>query len=622
MRAPSFFHLLKAALFSVALAAPLHAADAPPTADALLDAAKQATGGSAWDKIVTWHEVGKGSAGGLKGTYESWMELPTFHNTSSFVLGPMSGSSGWNGTKAWTTDSSREVRVETSDEAISQAIQDGYRSSYTFFFPGRYADQREYAGTRQADGKTFDAIKITPHGTDPFEVWFDRATHRIDREVQLIGSHPQTFLLKDYRPAGGILVPHTFIQRIGNDPKFDIVFNFDTIVFSGPEDPSRYAPPPPPANSAQWPAGQDSVTFPFHLRNNHIYLLASINGQKPTPFMFDTGATNVLELDTAKKMGIKVEGALPSSGFGDKIEASGLAKVKSVSIGGLSLPDQVFGTEDSPGWAAIEGTPSGGLLGYEFVKRAVLTIDYAKQTMTFTKPEKFRPPAGVTPIAFTFSEHIPMLPGTLEGAPGQFELDTGSRGALTVSTPYAKANDLVARTHATITGTTGYGVGGPVKSLLGRADQLTLGAITVRSPIVEFVLNESGGGNETHTAGNIGGDVLKRFTVTLDYGNRLVYLQPNASNDTPEVFDRSGLWIARAADGAIEIADVTTNSPAAKLGLVTGDEILAINDKAAKDIQLYDLRETFKGPVGTSFVLKVKSKSGTKTVTLVLADQV
>jgi membrane-associated protease RseP (regulator of RpoE activity) len=215
-----------------------------------------------------------------------------------------------------------------------------------------------------------------------------------------------------------------------------------------------------------------------------------------------------------------------------------------------------------------------------------------------------------------------MLTGTLDGAEGQFELDTGSRGALTVMKPFAEANQLVQKTHATVSGTVGYGVGGPAKALLGRGGKFVLGPVTVESPVLELEVNASGGGNETHTAGNIGGDILKRFTVTLDYANRLVYFQPNAGNDTPEVFDRSGLWIARAKDGAIQIADVTTSSPAAKIGLVTGDEILSVNGKAAKDVQLYDLRTDFKGPVGTPFTLQIKTKSGEKTVTLVLADQV
>ena len=155
---------------------------------------------------------------------------------------------------------------------------------------------------------------------------------------------------------------------------------------------------------------------------------------------------------------------------------------------------------------------------------------------------------------------------------GQFEVDTGSRGALTIMSPFAKANGLIAKDHATIRGTVGYGVGGPATALLARAGKLVLGNASVDSPLLEIVTNKTGGGSEMHTAGNIGGDILKRFTVTLDYANRRLWLQPNGPASQPEIFDRSGLWIMRAKDGGILVSDVTTQSPAAKLSLATGDE--------------------------------------------------
>jgi hypothetical protein len=387
------------------------AAESADKAEALIDAAKQAMGGPAWDQAVTWHETGKVTAGGLSGSYESWEDLTSLHNTGGYVLGPDSGSSGWDGKQAWTTDSSKEVRIETSGETVAQALQDAYRSGYGFFFPRRFPAMRDYVGTRKDNGKTFEAVKVTPAGAEPFEVWFDPSSHLIERVVQLTGGHPHSFLLSDYSRFNGFLLPKKTIDRVGGDAKYDTVSSVTAIVLTGPEKPGRYAPPPPPPNTAQWPAGKDSVTVPFRLLNNHIYVEASINGNAPLPFVFDTGATDILQASAAKSLGIAVEGALPGSGAGDKMEDFGFAKVKSVSLGGLTLPDQLFGTETSPAWVQIEGVDSSGLLGYEFVKRAVLSIDYAQHTMTFTKTEAFHPPANAAAIPFTFQSHIPMVTG-------------------------------------------------------------------------------------------------------------------------------------------------------------------------------------------------------------------
>jgi Aspartyl protease/PDZ domain len=614
-------------LVLAALAVPAAAAEppaAPPAAtpQALIDAAKQAMGGPAWDKAVTWHETGKVTSGGLAGTYENWEDLTSQHDSDSYVLGPASGSAGWDGKQAWTTDSSKEVRIETSGEAVAQAVQDAYRTGYGFFFPQRFPAAIEAAGERQADGKTYPALKVTPKDAEPLEVWFDPATHLVDRVVQLTGAQPHTFILSQFAAFDGVLIPRKTIDRVGGDPKYDTVTEIGMLTLGGPEQAGRYAAPPPPPNSAQWPAGKTSVTLPFHLFNNHIYVDASINGKPPLPFVFDTGATDIIQTGAAKKLDIKVEGALAGSGFGDKIEDFGLATVKSVSLGGLTLPDQVFGTETSPGWVAVEGADSQGLLGYEFVKRAVLTIDYAKQTMTFTKQDSFHPPQGATAIPFTFNGHIPMLAGTLDGAPGEFELDTGSRGALTVMHPFAESNGLIGKYHATRSATVGYGVGGPSKALLARAGKLTIGSVTIDAPVTEIVTDKGGAAESARTAGNIGGDLLKRFTVTLDYAHQTLWLQPNKLASKPEVFDRAGLWIARAPDGGIDVADVSTESAAAAIGLVTGDEIVSVNGKPAKNVALYELREQFKGATGTKFTLAVKGKAGERSLTLTLADQV
>ncbi len=355
-------------LLFAALCASARGAENLDKANALIEAAKQAMGGAAWDGAVTWHETGQVTAGGLTGSYESWEDLQTLHSSGSFVLGPVSGSQGWDGKQAWSTDNTKEVRIEISREAVAQAIQDAYRSGYGFFFPERFASTREYVGPRQAKGATYEAVKVTPEGAEPFEVWFDPASHLIEREIQLTGTVLHAFILSDFSHFDGILAPKRTIDRVGNDPKYDTVNTVTSVSLAGSQPASRYAPPPPPPNSAQWPARKDSVSIPFRLLNNHIYVDASIDGSAPLPFIFDTGATDILDVSAARKLGIRVEGALPGGGFGDKIEAFGFAKIKSVSLGGLMLPDQVFNTVNGANFIAVEGADAAGLLGYEFVK--------------------------------------------------------------------------------------------------------------------------------------------------------------------------------------------------------------------------------------------------------------
>lgn len=608
------------AIAILAFAATNAAAQQAPDPDALIAAARAASGGAAWDRIAGWVEHGTISAGGLSGTYDAIADFPARLQALSYVLGPDHGRQGWDGHAAWSTDSSGQVRAETSREAEAAAIQSAYLATSGVFFPARSPAQRAYAGKRVADGVTYDAVKITPQGAEPVEFWFDPKSHLIVREIQLTGAQPQTSILSDFREEAGVRVPGRTIVRVGGNPKYDVVTTVSAAV-SQPVPAARFAPPPPPAYDAAFPGGRSAVTVPFRLINNHIYLQASIDGRPPQSFVFDTGATNFLDRAHAKSLGVAIAGALPGGGFGSDISAVGLAKVASVSIGGLTLHDQVFAANDSTAWITLEGEDSAGLLGYEFAKRAVTTIDYAAGTITFTRPDAFTPPAG-TPIPFTFDAHIPMVEASVDGVQGEFEIDTGARSALTLMHPFADAHGLAAKYKATRIATTGYGVGGPSRALLARPGVLTIGPVSLANPVADLVMDTGGAAAEARTAGNIGGDILKRFTVTLDYGHQRLWLVPNALAAEPDIFDRAGLWITRAPGGAIAIADISKGGAAEQAGLAVGDAIQAVDGTPAKDIPLYTLRDSFKKAPGTAFRLSVTGKGGARTMTLRLADQV
>ena len=118
---------------------------------------------------------------------------------------------------------------------------------------------------------------------------------------------------------------------------------------------------------------------------------------------------------------------------------------------------------------------------------------------------------------------------------------------------------------------------------------------------------------------NVGGAVWKRFTMTLDYRQLTMTLTPNADFDTPDHWDRSGVYLIN--NGAITILDVRPGTPSAKVGLAKGDVITSINGSSA--LSLSRVRNVFLGEPGTLVHLVVKSKDGaTRAVDLKLADYV
>jgi PDZ domain len=588
-------------------------------ADQLLAEAKQATGGGAWDAIISWHEAGTMTSGGLSGSYEGWIDLPGARRAVHFNLGALSGSRGWDGQAGWSADASGQVRRDDGGEAMADARQDAYDSALAYWFPERMPAERVYAGERREDGETYDAVKLTPAGAEPFEVWIDRNTHRIGRAVQLTGSHPETEIYSDFRKIDGVLVPFQ-VRDTSGDRQFDTTSTASRIEFNQPIRDGTFEPPAPPPSDAFFPAGSDRVTLGFDLVENQIYLPVRLNGGASITALFDTGSLDVLDRDAAKRLDIRQDGALPGEGFGTDIAAFGVAKIKALDVGGLTLADQLFYTMAIAPGGGPDAMLAESAIGYEVAKRAVTVIDYARQEISFIDPSRFRPAADAVPIKFKFDGHIPVIDASVDGIAGEFEIDTGAWSSLIVMRPFAETHDLAGKYHATREVVAGSGAGGDVRGLLFRPKSLKIGSVEIAAPMGDLLLDKRGAGADPLVAGNIGGGILRRFTVTLDYGHQLLYLEPNSDFAAPDMVDRSGLWLARIGRNAFAIEAITPGSPAARAGLAVGDRIIAINDNPVAAMSGPALRDKLRAPADTIVTLTIKHGFQTRNIALKLED--
>src|SRR5205807_4785622 len=72
-----------------------------------------------------------------------------------------------------------------------------------------------------------------------------------------------------------------------------------------------------PVASLHFPEGKKSVTFPFELIANGIYLPMRVNGKGPFAFELDTGSFNsIVASELAVEMGIQTAGTTTGSGAG------------------------------------------------------------------------------------------------------------------------------------------------------------------------------------------------------------------------------------------------------------------------------------------------------------------
>lgn len=582
---------------------------------------KQAMGGNAWDSLRTTHVHIKIKTGGLDGTGESWSDLRTGRSRSRYELGPIRGEDGFDGATVWSKDRSGQTRPEQGGDEREGAADEAYRTCMGYWFPDRWPAKVEPAGEKREGARTFQVLRITPERGRPFEMWIDAKTWLIDRTVEKAAMETRTTFLSDYGEAKGVKVP--FEQRSTNgEERYDQFVSIESIEFDVPVEDSFFAMPASAPPDFAFGSGITSTVVPFELINNHIYVDVRLNGRGPFRLLCDTGGANVVTPTLAKELGLEAQGALQGRGVGEKSEDVGFVTVDTLQIGDVGIAKQLFAVFPLESFSNIEGVPQYGLVGYEIFKRFAVRVDYENRLLTLTDPAAFTYEGKGTVVPFQFNGHIPQVEGSVDGVPGKFDIDTGSRSSLSLLGPFVERNGFEAKLRPKFSCVTGWGVGGAARGRVARAGTLKLGDVTIESPVTELSLQKKGAFTDPYVAGNVGAGVLKRFNVVFDYRNQRIVFEPNANAAKPDVFDRSGMWVNLAGD-AFEVVDVTAGAAAEKAGLEVGDRIVAVDGKAASKMTLPELRARFRAdPPGTTIPLTVERKGKKLKLKLVLQDLV
>ena len=343
---------------------------------------------------------------------------------------------------------------------------------------------------------------------------------------------------------------------------------------------------------------------------NGIELQAKFNGQGPIDLIFDTGSANIMSASLAKKLGLTVAGTGRLDGGGGSVPAKG-AMVDRVQIGGVTLRHQLFIVIDAPSGQVDDFA----FVGDQWLQRLPVRIDFDRQRITFYNPRYFNPPSKDPFIPVHFEGNAVIGEASVDGIPALLVIDTGSIYSLFLDSPFVKEHDLVHRYSAMIQGYAGRGWGGAESGFYTRVDALQFSSFTVKRPVA-VLLDDTQGSGASHLAGTVGLRILKRFTLLFDCPNGRLYMEPSASYNKPDIFNRAGLVIDADQEQA-RIMMVIPHSPAAKAGLETGDIITQIDGVAPTDASLTN---AFERPTGTRVRLTVVHSGAVRIVSCLLQD--
>lgn len=351
------------------------------------------------------------------------------------------------------------------------------------------------------------------------------------------------------------------------------------------------------------------VRIPFDLRGNHIYLRGRINDSDSLWIVFDTGASgNVIDAGVAKSLGLEVSSVVPSRGAGGHVDAGQIRNV-TVHLPGVTLAGGSIAAIPLGAFERASGRAMEAIIGHPLLSRCVVRVDYAARVLEILPAESFDHGGRGTVVPLTFANNLPFVTAsvTLPGRKplkGRFVIDSGSVRALILSPKAIREQ----RVHEAITRTVearGRGIGGQVPSRAGRVERFELAGFTFDRPVTMLPVPADAHIGGADILGNIGGDILRRFTVTYDYARKRMILEPNASFGDPFEADMSGLAPRMGPDGseAIEVEWIQPESPASEAGVRPNDLIERIDGRPALEVGLPGLREMMRRPGETHRLL-------------------
>lgn len=408
------------------------------------------------------------------------------------------------------------------------------------------------------------------------------------------------------------------------------------------------------------PEGETGDKIKFELANNLIIIPVELNGVQLS-FILDTGvgSTILFSIDKRKSLELKNASKIYLRGLGNEAPAEAIKSTSNIlKIGNAYSDDHtvymIF--DESMNFSPLMGFPVHGIIGYDFFKKFILNINYSKGVIKVYDPISYKykkcKRCYQTDLNLDNNRKRPMIKAKYKTDKGLVDvnllLDSGSSSALWlfenpdigITVPEESFGDFL-----------GKGFNGDIYGKKTKVEGLSIGDFEIKQVTASFPDSLYIQGISLKTRqGSIGGSVLKRFNMIIDYPNKKITYKKNRFFNKPFHYNMSGLIIQHngvriaknynirrgpsrpsldfvtkengkisinvfkadvssfvySLEPEYKITEVRPDSPAAVVGLMKGDNVLEVNGKKASLYKLSDLNDLFYSEEGKRITIRVE----------------
>ncbi|GAB2874638.1 hypothetical protein GCM10027044_41500 [Hymenobacter ruber] len=370
-------------------------------------------------------------------------------------------------------------------------------------------------------------------------------------------------------------------------------------------------------------ANDHQTSLSFQVQRNLLVVKLRLNGAGPFNFLLDSGVGTSIITSPQLADSLRLHHGQYFRVVGMGGTDTGLLAYQTDSVR-VELPGAVAPrmswlvmSEDVLNLSGYVGVPISGILGSELFRSFVVTIHSEMSTVVLNDPATYHPPRGrrwsSLPLSLENNKAYFTVPVQLNDSltmPLKLVLDTGASHALSLELDSDPRMTAPARRLPT---DLGRGLSGTVRGFLGRVPTLHLGRYAMRSVLTSFP--DAGDVHrriDVQRNGNIGYELLKRFSLVVDYPHRRLLLRPNTKFREPFEHDMSGIDLLATGDDyhRFLILRVMPDSPAATAGIEADEELVSVNFLPVNTFSLTQLDRMLHSEDGRVLLLVLRRPDG------------